>query len=237
MTAESHTQSQQSWASWLIDAYANAVATQPCEVVEDDSAYDTTSSTVSGVGKAEEASPYGPYVKTGRGGAGNYQWQTAQRPDVEAQKPISLKEKRKVAVVMESIDTAAAMKNDQARNPSHYARTGRGGAGNFTTIVQSNEPQASPTASSFRVKTPTSSSSPVMHSGRGGAGNFMAARSASESVKSAKEKEAQEEAEKRREQAEQQVGNMLHPPSQAHIGDRRRSTLPNDFEVSGLASI
>lgn len=231
MTAEPDTQPQQSWAAWLLDAYTNNVATEPREVGDDDSAYESMSPAVSDVGKTESASPYGPYVKTGRGGAGNYQWQAQQRPDVEAQRPMGLKEKRKVAVAMESIDTAAAMRNAQSRNPSQYTRAGRGGAGNFSTFVQSNEPQPSPTAASFSVKTPTSAGSAVMPSGRGGAGNFIAARSASESVKLAKEKDEQVEAEKRREQAEQHVGSVLHPPSQAYTGDKRRSTLPEDFEL------
>ncbi len=231
MTAESHTQPQQSWAAWLLDAYANAVVTEPCEIEDDDSAYESMSPATSEVGKTESASPYGPYVKTGRGGAGNYQWQMQQRSDLEAQKPMSLKEKRKVAVAMESIDTAAAMRGAQARKTSQYTRVGRGGAGNFGAYVQSNEPQASPTAASFRANTPTSSNSPVMHSGRGGAGNFIAARSASDSVKLAKERQEQAEAEKRREQAEHQVGSLLQAPSQAYTGNRRRSALPDEFEL------
>ncbi|KAK5947089.1 hypothetical protein PMZ80_001235 [Knufia obscura] len=229
MTAESETQPQQSWAAWLLDAYANAVVTEPCETEDDDSAYESMSPAVSEIGKTESASPYGPYVKTGRGGAGNYQWQARQNRDVEAQKPMSLKEKRKVAVAMESIDTAAAMQNAQSRKVSQYARAGRGGAGNFTAYVQSNEPQPSPTAASFRVVTPTSSNSPVIHSGRGGAGNFIAARSASDSVKLAKERQEQAEAEKRREKAEQHVGSVLQAPSQAYIGNKRRSALPDEF--------
>jgi len=235
MTAESQAQPQQSWAAWLLDAYANNVVTEPCETRDDDSAYESMSPAVSDVGKTESASPYGPYVRTGRGGAGNYQWHTQQSPDVEAQKPISLKEKRKVAVAMESIDTAAAMRNAQSRNPSQYVRAGRGGAGNFSTYVQSNDPQASPTAASFSVKTPTSSGSAVMYSGRGGAGNFISARSASDSVRLAKERDEQVEAEKRREQAELHVVSVLHPPSQAHIGHRRRSTLPEGFESRNWA--
>ncbi|KAK5087729.1 hypothetical protein LTR70_006830 [Exophiala xenobiotica] len=218
MTAESQAQPQQSWAAWLLDAYANNVVTEPCETRDDDSAYESMSPAVSDVGKTESASPYGPYS-----------------PDVEAQKPISLKEKRKVAVAMESIDTAAAMRNAQSRNPSQYVRAGRGGAGNFSTYVQSNDPQASPTAASFSVKTPTSSGSAVMYSGRGGAGNLISARSASDSVRLAKERDEQVEAEKRREQAELHVVSVLHPPSQAHIGHRRRSTLPEDFESRNWA--
>jgi len=235
MATESQTQPQQSWAAWLLDAYANAVVTEPCEIEDDDSAYESMSPAVSEVGKTESASPYGPYVKTGRGGAGNYQWQTQPKSDIEAQKPMSLKEKRKVAIAIESIDTAAAMRNTQARSTSQYARAGRGGAGNFGAYIQSNEPQASPTVASLRVRTPTSSNSPVIHSGRGGAGNFIAARSASDSVKLAKERQDQADAEKRREEAEQHVGSLLQPPSQAHIGTRRRSTLPDEFEAPNEA--
>jgi len=232
MAAESQTEPQQSWAAWFLDAYANAVVTEPCEVIDDDSAYESMSPAMSDVGKAESASPYGPYVKTGKGGAGNYQWQVQQNPDVEAQRPTGLKEKRKAAIAIESIDTAAAMRNAASRKTSQYARSGRGGAGNFGAYVQSNEPQASPTAANFWASAPASSSSPVMHSGRGGAGNLGAARSASESVKVARERHEEAEAAKRREQAEHQVGTLLQPPSQAHIGSRRRSTLPDEFGCS-----
>lgn len=222
-------QNQQSWAAWILDAYANSVVTGHEDI--DDSDYsEALSPAMSEETNADSASPSGAYVRTGRGGAGNYQWQSQQQPDLEAQKPMSLKEKRKIAVKIESIDTAAAMRNAQSRNPSQYVRTGRGGAGNFGSIIQMNTPQPSPTAANF-AKSPRSAGSPVVYAGRGGAGNLAAGRCSNEQVKLAKEKAEQAEAEKRREQAEQQVGSLLQPPTQAYIGARRRSALPEDFET------
>lgn len=224
---ESETQPQQTWAEWFLDAYANTNVASHHDDPGDDSAYDSMSPTMSEAETTETSSPYGPYVRTGRGGAGNFQWQSRQKTDLEAQKPIGLKEKRKAALNIEHIDTSAAVRNAQARKGSQYVRMGRGGAGNMG-YIQSNEPQPSPTALTF-TKSPVSTTSPVFASGRGGAGNFAVARSVSAQATLEKEKQERAEAEKRRELAEQQVQSMLQAPSQAYVGTRRRSGLPDDI--------
>lgn len=204
-------QAQQSWTAWFLDAYANSHVTAH---EDDDSAYDSMSPTAEDYQES--------FVRTGRGGAGNFTWQSQQPRDLEAQKPTSLKEKRKAAVNIEHIDTSRAVDRAPRRTVTYG---GRGGAGNFH-YRQSNEIQMSPTASTF-VKSPISATSPV-YTGRGGAGNFALARSMSESAKFAKEQKEQIEAENRREKAEQAVQSTLQPPSQAYFGSKRRSALPDD---------
>ena len=166
-----------------------------------------------------EASPYGPYIRTGRGGAGNYQWQTSQ--DVEAQEP-PLIQKRDAAGQIESIDTAAAIRDrDQSmreQSSETYTRVGRGGAGNYA-YRQSNEPQRSPVLVSASKIVP-------VYTGRGGAGNYGAAKVANEQTKGEKEEKERIEAQQRREEAERYVVNFLQPPSQAYTGAVKRSGLP-----------
>lgn len=235
-------QSQQSWAAWILDAYANSIipATSEESQYEDgeDSAYESMSPSSATTGDPtltttnDAASAYGPYVRTGRGGSGNYTWDTAPSVsgDVEAQRPRagSLREKRRAAANVEHIDTSAAVRNSKLRQSSQYVRVGRGGAGNIP-FVQSNEIQRSPASATY-PKSPLSGSSSTSHTGRGGAGNFAASRSASESAKTLKEKEEQEKADQRREDAERQVGEILRPPTQAWLGGRRRSWLPTEEE-------
>lgn len=227
--AASESEPQQSWAAWLLDAYANTNIASHDDSA-DDSAYETASPTSTSE-VSTESSPYGPYVKTGRGGAGNFTWQTQRQADLESQKSTSLRVKRKAALNIEHIDTSVAVSNAQARKTSQYARVGRGGAGNMP-IIQSNEPQASPTTLTFS-KSPISASSPVFTSGRGGAGNLGAARSASAQAGFEKEQQELARAEKQRAQAELKVSSMLQPPSQAYVGTRRRSGLPFEIENPG----
>lgn len=219
---------QQSWAAWILDAYANAIITSH-EDLTDDSFYDSMSSTPSDTDNTSSPSPYGPYVRTGRGGAGNFTWQSQHNRDPEGL-TLSFKEKRTISLELEHIDTLAAMKKSQARRTVTCPRIGRGGAGNVV-FSQSNEIQRSPTATSF-AKSPLSiTSSPIMYSGRGGAGNFNATKSASDSARLAKEQQERADAAKRREQAEQQVQALLQAPTQAYIASRRRSLLPEDIET------
>lgn len=228
---EAQAQPQQSWAAWILDAYANSVITSH-EDFSDDSSYESpTAESVDMSNKASDtsSSPYGPYVRTGRGGAGNFTWQSEQARDPETQAPISLKERRNITLDLEHIDTSLAVKKSQARRTVTYPRVGRGGAGNI--YYQSNEIQQSPTTASF-AKSPVSvTSSPVMYTGRGGAGNYVVAKNASDLARQAKEKQEQVDAAKRREDAEQQVQSLLKAPTQAYTGSRRRSFLPEDFET------
>lgn len=228
---ESQTQPQQSWAAWFLDSYANSVIISH-EDVSDDSFYETTTVEPVKMGNTTSdtsSSPYGPYVRTGRGGAGNFTWQSEQARDPEAQAPISLKERRNITLDLEHLDTSLAVKKSQARRTATYPRVGRGGAGNI--YYQSNEIQQSPTAVAFAKSPVTMTSSPITYTGRGGAGNYGAAKNTSELARQAKEKQEQADAAKRREAAEQQVENLLKAPTQAYTASRRRSFLPEDFET------
>ncbi|KAL2430375.1 hypothetical protein ABEF95_005999 [Exophiala dermatitidis] len=97
--------SQQSWAAWLLDSYASSVSPVTSEspyrhhqesdspsTTEDASSSNSSSTTTSTRGTSTVPSPmspsslvspspgYGPYVRTGRGGAGNLIRQTELRP-------------------------------------------------------------------------------------------------------------------------------------------------------------
>lgn len=228
---ESQTQPQQSWAAWILDAYANSVAPSHDDLL-DDSLYEFTAESAEMANTSTStstSSAYGPYVRTGRGGAGNFTWQSQQSIDPEIQAPRSLKEKRNITLAIEHIDTAAAVNRSQQTGRSFtFPRVGRGGAGNII-YTQSNEIQQSPTATTF-AKSPSATSSPIMYTGRGGAGNFIAAKSTSELARQTKEREEQAEAEKRREKAEQQVSSLLQAPGHAYTGSRQRSLMPEEFE-------
>ncbi len=179
---------------------------------------------------SSQVSPYGPYVRTGRGGAGNFHWdseQGQQSPDVESQRPISLAERRQAAQKLERIETGQAMQTLSKRAASNpYMHVGRGGAGNYT---QSNEIQSA-------AKSPRSASSTyapaaqVPTVGRGGAGNVMAAMDAKAKVQRERDARERQEADKRRENIEQQVADILPPPPGAVIAatSRRSSMLLQD---------
>lgn len=219
--------SQQSWAGWLLDAYANSVSAGPTEPAPDDDEANLRSSAGPNFQTDESSSsPYGPYLKTGRGGAGNFTWQTQASPpppsgDLEAQKPSTLSERRKAAAKVEHIDTDAAVRSRLAQRPaSQYVRVGRG-------FVPSNEVQQSPRSASQGVQpfgSPVVTTSPsVAHPGRGGAGNHAAAIELNERKENEKHMREQMEAQARREKIEQQVQNTLQPPPDAWLGGRRRS--------------
>jgi len=204
----------------------------PHDELSDDSTHESMSpvSPDASVPSSSTCPQHGEYYRTGRGGAGNMWQQSAplRRPDSEAGGSTSLRARRKLAIDIEHIDTSAAIRAAQSRNTSQYVRVGRS-----LQYVQSNEPQQSPVASSFRSpKSPTSASSPILNTGRGGSGNWGASAAAVEQARLVKEKQEEAEAEKRRQEAEQHVTAMLQPPSQAYTGSRRRSTLPGDFELS-----
>ncbi|KAI1742213.1 hypothetical protein F4680DRAFT_446280 [Xylaria scruposa] len=123
------------------------------------------------------------YLRTGRGGAGNFYSQkdveeavTKDRAeDIEAQKP------QTTHLPIDDNSTTPAS------TPSTYARSGRGGAGNFiSSTLPSTNTTSFPPASTGTPKSPSSASK---YSGRGGAGNWSAAES--EGAKRAKEEQEQ----------------------------------------------
>ena len=212
--------SSQSWAAWLLDSYAASVSPVTSEHTDDsveEPASATTTRSVSS--SATSMSPYGPYARTGRGGAGNFHWQSEQTApqDLEAQdlKQSSLSERRQAAARLERLETGEAMKG---RKSSQYMHMGRGGAGNYT---QSNDIQS---AKSPRVvSSPVYTSTPVL--GRGGAGNMMVAHEAKRKLQAEQEERQREAAEKKREEIEHQVEEMLQPPPGAMLSNTRRSSM------------
>ena len=180
------------------------------------------SSTSKTTASSSSSSPHGPYLRTGRGGAGNFHWgsQTdSQELDLESQQQSSLSVRRKAAGKLERLETGEAMQN--RRLSAQYLHVGRGGAANY---AQSNEIQIvqsprSPFSPSSRNTTPIT--------GRGGAGNLnlsIEAKAREEQEISADEKE-RIEAERRREQVEEQVDVVLQPPPGAVLSGSKGSSV------------
>lgn len=245
-TTQSWAAATQSWASWLLDSYASSVSPLATDtsfhhhedsISTSDSSYHESQTSASSV---STSSTYGPYVKNGRGGAGNFMWETdlklAPRStspvDLEAnrqpQPQVSLAERRRASARIESINTGNAMRRRQ--NSTHYLGVGRGGAGNIASNdmipVQRSVTLPANMVSPASSKPPSpkhQNSYPVIHSGRGGAGNFAAALEANGRVESEREQEERLAAEQRREQIVEEVDGLLQPPPGAWLGGRRKS--------------
>ncbi|KIW91165.1 uncharacterized protein Z519_08060 [Cladophialophora bantiana CBS 173.52] len=245
-TTQSWAAATQSWASWLLDSYASSVSPMASdtsfrhhEESNSISEYPSHEDGESSVSSISMSSAYGPYVKTGRGGAGNFNWHTevqlAPRStspvDLEANRPphSSLSERRKAAARLESINTQDPRPLRQ--NSAQYLSAGRGGAGNY--VLNDMKPlQRSPSlpasfTSSMPGKPPSPKSQnpyPVGNAGRGGAGNYAAAVEAKGRVESEKEQEERLAAEQRRDQIVEEVDGLLQPPPGAWLGGGRRKS-------------
>lgn len=218
--------SNQSWTSWLLDSYASSVHTTSVSpgVESSDPLEDTPAAPPLGSRSPSASSAFGPFVKTGRGGAGNFTWQAEERSDTEAQRQSSLTDRQRAAAQIEHLDTVDALNVSKIRKKksSQYLRVGIGGAGNLS-LVQSNEIQ-SPRSPSFSRSTssPISATFPKLHHGRGGAGNYAAAVEGEKKIESEKEYEERIAAERTREKVEQDVENLLQPPQGALLSEGRR---------------
>lgn len=237
--------SQQSWAAWLLDSYASSVSpvTTDSPYRHHDESHPTSdqsytvsptqSSSLSSVSSISNSSAYGPYVRTGRGGAGNFNWQTDLKPakpssnlDLEAQQPSqqpSLAERRKAAARLENIDTAEVVHRRQ--NSAQFLSVGRGGAGNYASnseLIQAKRSPSLPVSlHSTKPTSPPTSYGP--HPGRGGAGNYAAAAEATGQTHEEQQQQERLAAEQRREQIVVEVDGILQPPPGAWLGGRRKS--------------
>ncbi|KIW31677.1 uncharacterized protein PV07_03286 [Cladophialophora immunda] len=247
-TTQSWAAATQSWASWLLDSYASSVSPMATdtsfrhhEESNSTSEYSSHDDGQSSESSVSMSSAYGPYVKTGRGGAGNFNWQTdvqlAPRStspvDLEAnrspQPHSSLAERRNVAARLESINTRDTRPLRQ--NSAQYLSAGRGGAGNYV-LADMKSLQRSPSlpasfASPVPGKPPSpqgQNSYPVGNAGRGGAGNYAAAADAKGRGESEKEQEERLAAEQRRGQIAEEVDGLLQPPPGAWLGGGRRKS-------------
>lgn len=234
--------STQSWAAWLLDSYASSVSPVNSHHDEDTSSEPTTfttSPTHSPMSSISNSSAYGPYVRTGRGGAGNFTWQASELAksslsvsELEAQKSVqphsSLSERRKAAGKLEHIDTQEALRLRQSS--AQYLHAGRGGAGNYLSSSDVAQAKRSPSLPvSLGTARPSSPSNAYpVHPGRGGAGNYAAAAEVNGRKESEKEQEERIKAEQRREQIVVEVDGMLQPPPGAWLGGRRKSEAIHD---------
>ena len=233
--------STQSWAAWLLDSYASSVSPVNSHHDEDTSSEPTTfttSPTHSPMSSVSNSSAYGPYVRTGRGGAGNFTWQASELAkshsvsDLEAQKYVqqhsSLGERRKAAAKLEHIDTQEALRLRQTS--AQYLHAGRGGAGNYLSSNDVAQAKRSPSlpVTLGTVRPPSPLNAYPVHPGRGGAGNYAAAAEANGRKESEKDQEDRIKAEQRREQIIVEVDGMLQPPPGAWLGGRRKSEAMHD---------
>jgi hypothetical protein len=205
----------ESWADWILSSYSETInsplaehqSTEP-ESDSSDASPNTTSS------------PWGPYKKVGRGGVGNFAWQSDPPRDVEAQRQPSPHSVRRAATASEA--TEHADKVLSKKRPANIV-TGRGGVGNLVPPTYAPGTPRSPTwplpPNSPLCATPRSASAVY---GRGGAGNFAASSLALIQTKDEKIDEERRMAEDLRERAEHDVENMLKPPEDAFLAGARR---------------
>jgi hypothetical protein len=224
---------QQTWAEWLLDSYAvsSPFATEPLHYADeeleeqqrnsDDSPMSSTSQTTAARGYSAHAtsslSPYGPFTKTGRGGAGNFYWQEAaprSTQDLETTQHVSLAERRSAAAKLQRINTSQI----KPRNiSSQYVHVGRGGAGNFAQGSEIHLAKSPVSPNPIVASTPTF--------GRGGAGNASRVEEHKQQLRREQEEQERIVTEKRREKVEHEVDSLLMPPPGAFLGGARRTSF------------
>lgn len=220
----------QSWASWLLDSYVSSVS--PLTTDSSDRQHDEPPDADDFDNPTSSSSGYGPYVRTGRGGAGNFTWQTQLNPprstspeDLEAQEPtkrVTLAERRRATAKLEHLNIQETMRMRQSSAP--YLSQGRGGAGNFTSnSLDAREARRSPSLPlSLDSTTTRKPSSPtIQYTGRGGAGNYSAAADIHGKAESEKDQEERLAADQRRELIAVEVDGLLQPPPGAWLGGGR----------------
>jgi hypothetical protein len=202
----------ESWADWILSSYSESINPPPAEALPSPS----PESDSSDASPDTSASPWPPYTKTGRGGAGNFTWQSDVPHDVETQHHPS-------AANSEAVDRAEKLASK--KRPANIV-TGRGGAGNLVPATYAPGTPRSPTWPLSPISPPSATprnASAVY--GRGGAGNFNASSLGLSQAKDEKLEEERKMAEDLREKAEHDVENMLRPPEDAFLaGTRRRES-------------
>ncbi|RMZ91324.1 hypothetical protein DV736_g1432, partial [Chaetothyriales sp. CBS 134916] len=213
---------KQTWAAWILDSYASSEA----DVSDSSDTYDEDAIAVSAPSSLmsqQQSSPFGPFARTGRGGAGNYHWHSdlvPRRDDIEALdlKQSSISERRQAAAKLEQLQTAEALKSSQS---SVYSVLGRGGAGNYRENGSNDvQPAKTQTPSVVSARVPLGPRT----FGRGGAGNLTAARDAKERLEDERRQNERASAERTREEIELQVLRTLQTPPGAILGHSQRSS-------------
>jgi hypothetical protein len=209
----------ESWADWILSSYSESISPPPIEAPPSPS----PESDSSDVSPDSSSSPWGPYTKSGRGGAGNFQWQSDIPHDVGAQHRSSSRDRQTSAANSEPADSEETIAS--RKRPANIV-TGRGGAGNLVPATYAPGTPRSPTwpmsPNSPPSATPRNASAVY---GRGGAGNFTASSLALSQTRDEKLEEERKMAEDLREKAEHDVENMLRPPEGAFLaGTWRRES-------------
>lgn len=143
----------------------------------------------------DTSSPYGPSIRTGRGGAGNFIWQSdlekKRAEDPESALPSKLTTNTSL-ITKSSHPIPSSSTTTTTTTTQPYIPTGRGGSGNF------HPPPLSPTLPTTTSTPSKPSPNPSRISGRGGAGNIEATNAAASQARNRVE-------EKEREELEEQV--------------------------------
>lgn len=225
--------SSQSWSSYILSAYSSSVSPtydpdqyeptatpiSPSSSTSPNPNTMSSSSSSSTPTTTNHPSPWGPYTKSGRGGAGNFTWQSSHQPtptthtDPEANPPPPqqsslLSQRQKAAAESEARELADALASKQA---AEYAHVGRGGAGNWTPSVELAPPASAPEVAAPPPPPPTLISMSATagagdpyraaksgYYGRGGAGNFNTGSEEARRVAEEKERKRREEELRRR---------------------------------------
>ncbi len=210
---------KESWTDWILSSYSSSVNPSNLDLPitpnpEPESDPSTESS----------ASPWGPYTKTGRGGAGNFIWESDLPQDVESQIRPSLRLNQQASTFDEEDERVDKLRVKKRPVNIH---TGRGGVGNLSATYAAQSPRSpswpiSPTSEPSPTKARVASAAVY---GRGGAGNLAPSAATVSQAKDEKMEEERKIAEDLREKAEHDVENMLRPPEGAFLaGSRRRES-------------
>ncbi|KAI0528072.1 hypothetical protein F5B22DRAFT_583480 [Xylaria bambusicola] len=172
------------------------------------------------------------YLRTGRGGAGNF-YSPKDVEDAAKQDKTEDIEAQKVPAQQDGNSTTpnnlqSSSASTAGADGATYMRSGRGGAGNFVTPdLPTTTPTPTTTSSPPSSSAPKPASSAPRYSGRGGAGNY-------DSGESEAARRAKEEQEVRRKEAldagiAQEIrASLAAPPRTYHLHQPGRGRKPED---------
>ena len=235
----SNSTTSESWTTWLLSSYASAVsASDPSTSMSETLPPPTNISR-----STSSSSPWGPYVRTGRGGAGNFTWASDFPPPTEADlearaSPLtSLSHRQKALAESEAQDSSSVLRS---RPRAEYLHLGRGGAGNWASTPTSsssdhlNRSSLSPlsSTSSAYAQSPLSPSFPshshshyrsfsggsgVVSGGRsrGGAGNLSASQEAAARLQQERDEAQRRVGEDLKSRAKRDVEWLIRAPQEA----------------------
>lgn len=232
---------RQTWSDYILSTYSSSISPthDPDQYAPSATAITSptpTTTTVSMSPSSSTTSPWGPYTKSGRGGAGNFTWQSSSsssptNPDPDPESGIqqtSLSARQKAAADLSAREQASTL----AQKPkAEYTHLGRGGAGNFTPSAEVAPPPSAPeviddaprprTSSTFSTAVDPYLAARSGYYGRGGAGNYTDSAAEVEETKRREREREREREESLRRQVEESVLIGMRRPEGAVTRERR----------------